>query len=136
MHEAGMFRMVLPRSLGGAELDLATYAQAVSALAEGDASAAWCVGQTAGASIAAAYLEPRVAKEIFGEPDSVFHLRLHQRTATVPRRAREGRLEGERRLDLRERQPVVQMARRSLPGDGRERHAAQDARRASSSSAR
>jgi len=72
MHEAGMFRMVLPRSLGGAELDLATYAQAVSAIAEGDASAAWCVGQTAGASIAAAYLEPRVAKEIFGEPDSVF----------------------------------------------------------------
>ena len=40
MHEAGMFRMVLPRSLGGAELDLATYAQAVSAIAEGDATAA------------------------------------------------------------------------------------------------
>lgn len=72
MHEAGMFRMMLPRSLGGGELDLATYAQAVAAIAEGDASAAWCVAQTGGASIAAAYLEPRVAKEIFGDPQSVF----------------------------------------------------------------
>jgi indole-3-acetate monooxygenase len=72
MHEAGLFRMVVPRSIGGAELDLATYAQTVAAIAEGDASAAWCVAQTAGSSIAAAYLEPRVAKEIFGDPRAVF----------------------------------------------------------------
>lgn len=72
MHEAALFRLVLPRSLGGAELDLATYAQVVAAIAEGDASAAWCVAQTAGSSIAAAYLDPGVAKEIFGDPRSVF----------------------------------------------------------------
>lgn len=72
MHEAGLFRLVLPRSVGGAELDLATYAQVVAAIAEGDASAAWCVAQTAGSSIAAAYLEPRAAKQIFGDPRSVF----------------------------------------------------------------
>jgi alkylation response protein AidB-like acyl-CoA dehydrogenase len=72
MHEAALFRMVLPRSVGGAELDLATYAQTVAAIAEGDASAAWCVAQTAGSSIAAAYLEPRVAKEVFGDPRAVF----------------------------------------------------------------
>ncbi len=71
MHEARLFRMVLPRSVGGGELDLATYAQAVAAIAEGDASAAWCVGQTSGCSIAAAYLEPRVAREILGDPRSV-----------------------------------------------------------------
>ena len=71
MHGAGLFRMVMPRSLGGAELDLATYAQAVAAIAEGDASAAWCVAQSSGCSIAAAYLDPRVAREIFGDPRSV-----------------------------------------------------------------
>jgi alkylation response protein AidB-like acyl-CoA dehydrogenase len=71
MHEAALFRLVLPRSVGGAELDLATYAQMVAAIAEGDASAAWCVAQTAGCSIAAAYLEPGIAKEIFGDARSV-----------------------------------------------------------------
>src|SRR3954469_8126708 len=71
LHEARMFRMMLPRSLGGGELDLATYAQCVAAIAEGDASAAWCVGQTSGCSIAAAYLDPAVAKDIFSDPRSV-----------------------------------------------------------------
>jgi alkylation response protein AidB-like acyl-CoA dehydrogenase len=72
MHEAALFRMTVPRSVGGAELDLATYAQTVAAIAEGDASAAWCVAQTAGSSMAAAYLELRVAKEVFGDPGAVF----------------------------------------------------------------
>ena len=72
MHQAALFRMTLPRSIGGAELDLATYAQVVAAIAEGDASAAWCVAQTAGSSMASAYLEPRVAKDVFGDPRAVF----------------------------------------------------------------
>jgi indole-3-acetate monooxygenase len=72
MHQAALFRMTLPRAIGGAELDLATYAQVVAAIAEGDASAAWCVAQTAGSSMTAAYVEPRVAKEVFGDPRSTF----------------------------------------------------------------
>ena len=71
LHKAEMFRMVLPRSVGGAELELATFVQVVAAIAEGDASTAWCISQTAGSSIAAAYLEPSVAKELFGAPDAV-----------------------------------------------------------------
>lgn len=71
LHNAGMFRMVLPRSIGGAELDLATYAQVVAIIAEGDASAAWCIAQSGGCSMSAAYMEPEVAKEIFGPHDSV-----------------------------------------------------------------
>ena len=72
LHDAQIFRTVLPRSVGGAELDPATHAQVVAAIAEGDASVAWCVAQCAGASMASAYLEPAVAQEIFADPRAVF----------------------------------------------------------------
>jgi alkylation response protein AidB-like acyl-CoA dehydrogenase len=72
LHNARIFRMTMPRSVGGAELDLATYAQVVAAIAEGDASTAWCLAQSSGCAISAAYLEPDVAREIFSDPTSVF----------------------------------------------------------------
>jgi alkylation response protein AidB-like acyl-CoA dehydrogenase len=72
LHEAQMFRTVLPRSVGGAELNPATHAQVVAAIAEGDASAAWCIAQSACASMAAAYVEPKVAQEIWANPRAVF----------------------------------------------------------------
>lgn len=72
LHNAGMFRMLMPRLVGGAELDLATYAQVVAIIAEGDASTAWCIAQTSGCSMAAAYVDPSVAKELFGSPNAVF----------------------------------------------------------------
>ena len=62
LHDAQMFRTVMPRSVGGAELDPATHAQVVAAIAEGDASVAWCIAQAACASMASAYLEPRVSR--------------------------------------------------------------------------
>src|SRR5690348_6990755 len=66
MHAKGMFRLLVPRSLGGAELDPATYIQCVEAIASGDASVAWCMNQGSGCSLSAAYLEPAAAREIFG----------------------------------------------------------------------
>jgi alkylation response protein AidB-like acyl-CoA dehydrogenase len=66
MHANGMFRLLVPRSLGGAELDPATYIQCVEAIASGDASVAWCMNQGSGCSLSAAYLEPAAAREIFG----------------------------------------------------------------------
>ena len=66
MHAAGMFRLLVPRSIGGAELDPATYVQCVEAIATGDASVAWCMNQGSGCSMSAAYLEPEVAREVFG----------------------------------------------------------------------
>jgi len=72
LYKSQMFRIATPRSVGGAELDLATLAQVVATLAEGDASAAWCVAQIAGSSMCAAYLDPGVAREIFGDANSAF----------------------------------------------------------------
>lgn len=66
MHAAGMFRLLVPRSIGGAELDPATYIQCVEAIAGGDASVAWCMNQGSGCSMSAGYLEPAVAREVFG----------------------------------------------------------------------
>ena len=58
--------MLQPRSIGGAELRPVMFAQVTEALARTDASVAWCVCQSNGCSMSAAYLEPEVAKEIFG----------------------------------------------------------------------
>src|SRR6185437_5477620 len=66
MHAAGMFRLLVPRSIGGAELDPATYIQCVEAIASGDASVAWCMNQGSGCSMSAGYLEPSVAREVWG----------------------------------------------------------------------
>jgi alkylation response protein AidB-like acyl-CoA dehydrogenase len=66
MHAQGMFRLLVPRSIGGAELDPATYIQCVEAIATGDASVAWCMNQGSGCSMSAGFLEPNVAREVFG----------------------------------------------------------------------
>jgi alkylation response protein AidB-like acyl-CoA dehydrogenase len=72
LHEAGLFRMLLPRTLGGAELDPPTFVQVTEAIARADASTAWVVCQTNGCSMTAAYLHPDVARTIFGgEPAGV-----------------------------------------------------------------
>ena len=71
LHEAGLFRMLLPRSLGGAELDPVTFVQVMEEVAQADASTAWVLGQTAGCSMVAAYLRPAVATAIFGPPRGV-----------------------------------------------------------------
>jgi alkylation response protein AidB-like acyl-CoA dehydrogenase len=71
MVERGFFRMLLPRSVGGAELLPALYVRVVEEIAKGDASAAWCLNQGAGCSMTAAYLEPAAAKEVFGGPRGI-----------------------------------------------------------------
>jgi alkylation response protein AidB-like acyl-CoA dehydrogenase len=66
MFDAGMFKLLLPRAIGGHELKPTDFIQCVEAIAEGDASAAWCMNQGSGCSMAAAYLSPEVASEIYG----------------------------------------------------------------------
>ena len=71
LHEAGLFRMLLPRSLGGAELDPPAFVQVMEEIAKVDASTAWVLGQTAGCSMIAAYLPREAAARIFGPPRAV-----------------------------------------------------------------
>ena len=69
--EGGFFRLLLPRSLGGAELDPVTYVQVLEEIAKADPSTAWCLGQNSGCSMTAPYLDPAVAREIFGPPRGI-----------------------------------------------------------------
>jgi alkylation response protein AidB-like acyl-CoA dehydrogenase len=71
LHEAGLYRLALPRSLGGAELPPADYVQVIEAIAKGDASTAWCLGQAGGCAMAAAYLPAETAREVFGPANAV-----------------------------------------------------------------
>ena len=71
MHGAGMFRLLIPRALGGFELRPHEYVQCVEAIAMGDASAAWCMNQGSGCSMTSAYLAPGVAREIWGDRHAV-----------------------------------------------------------------
>ncbi len=70
LHEARLFRLLLPRSLGGDELHLKSLAQVIEVVAKADASTAWCMGQGAGCALAAAFLKPDVAKRLFGPADA------------------------------------------------------------------
>jgi indole-3-acetate monooxygenase len=66
VREAGLFRMALPASLGGLELDPVTILEVIETLSEADGSAGWTV--LIGNSTAFfAWLDPAVAKEMIGD---------------------------------------------------------------------
>jgi alkylation response protein AidB-like acyl-CoA dehydrogenase len=67
MHEARLFRMLIPKSIGGDEIEPAIFFQVMETIATADASVAWCLGQNSGVSMAAAYLDPKIARELFGD---------------------------------------------------------------------
>src|SRR6516225_1410300 len=69
--ERGFFRMLLPRSLGGAELDPLTYVQVLEEFGAADPSTAWSLGQNSGCSMTAPYLDPAVARAVFGPPRGI-----------------------------------------------------------------
>ena len=71
LHEARMFRMFLPQSIGGAELDLPTFFEVILAIAEGDASAGWSVAQSNGCAFSAAYMDADAARAVFGDARAV-----------------------------------------------------------------
>ena len=71
MHGAELYRLCLPRSMGGGEASPAELVGVVETVAAAGASTAWCLGQALGCSLSAAFLAPDVAREIFGAPDAV-----------------------------------------------------------------
>jgi alkylation response protein AidB-like acyl-CoA dehydrogenase len=66
MFAAGLFRLLVPKSCGGGELEPAIFVQCVEAIAMGDASAAWCMNQGAVSMMSAAYVTLEAAREAFG----------------------------------------------------------------------
>lgn len=71
LHDAEMFRMVLPGWLGGGEASPLEMMQVLEIVAGADASTAWCLGQGLGCTMAAGYVPREVARDIFGPKDAV-----------------------------------------------------------------
>ena len=67
LHEAGLFRLLLPRPFDGAELGPPDFFRTIEAVAEVDASTAWCLCQANGCAMSAAYLDAPVAEAIWGD---------------------------------------------------------------------
>jgi indole-3-acetate monooxygenase len=66
LHEAELFRLLLPRSSNGIETDPVTFFHVMETIAKADASTAWCLSQAGGCAMSAAYLDLPVAQAIFG----------------------------------------------------------------------
>jgi alkylation response protein AidB-like acyl-CoA dehydrogenase len=69
--EGGFFHMLKPKSVGGMELKPSIFCQVTEAIAAADASTGWVTCQSNGCSTSAAYLEPHVAREIFGPANGI-----------------------------------------------------------------
>lgn len=72
LHEAGLFRLLLPKPFNGAELAPPLFFEVIEESARHDASTAWCLCQGNGCTMAAAYLDAPVAAKMWKDsPDAV-----------------------------------------------------------------
>ena len=87
VHGSGLYRTLLPNQLNGYGAGLETFVKVMETMAAADASSAWCVGQAVGCSMAAAYVDPPIAREIWGnDPRGVlaWGFQLEGRAKVVP----------------------------------------------------
>jgi indole-3-acetate monooxygenase len=68
MADAGLFRLALPRAIGGAEMDLPGYVEVIEELGKADASTAWVTNQVAVFATYAARMDPAAARAIWIDP--------------------------------------------------------------------
>lgn len=66
--EAGLFRLLVPRSLGGAEVDVATLFATLEQLGRADAATGWCVMIGGTTALISAWLPEAHAREIWADP--------------------------------------------------------------------
>ena len=69
--DGDMFRLVLPRKYGGAELPPLDFMRVIEEVGKHDASTGWCLCQNSVCAVISAYLVPEVATEIFGSPRGI-----------------------------------------------------------------
>src|SRR3979411_3006877 len=69
--ENGLYRALLPQSLGGTEAPPEIFMQMLEEVAKADASTAWCLGQCTVCAMTAAYLDPDAAREVSGARDGL-----------------------------------------------------------------
>ena len=71
MAEAGLFRLCVPRDLGGSEASPRAAIEVLEEVAKADGAAGWCLMVAITSSLVAGYLDEATAREIFGDPGSI-----------------------------------------------------------------
>jgi len=66
LQDTGLYHMLVPRELGGLQVDPLTFYQVIEALARVDGSTGWCMFINGGAPISAAFLRAEAAEAIYG----------------------------------------------------------------------
>jgi alkylation response protein AidB-like acyl-CoA dehydrogenase len=83
MTGAGLFRMLVPSSLGGPECNLLTFSEVIEQIAKVDGSTAWCLGQGGGSAMVAGSMDRGAAETIFGDPRAIIAWGPGSSTATI-----------------------------------------------------
>jgi alkylation response protein AidB-like acyl-CoA dehydrogenase len=85
LRDVGVFRMSVPKAVGGAEVDEETIVQAIEELARQDGSVGWNVMIASNAAVAAAYLPVAALREVYrGGPNTVIAGALLPQGAAIP----------------------------------------------------
>ena len=85
MADKGLFRLLVPHSLGGHELDFLDYLAIVDVFARADGSTAWCVNQNNVFATDAVRMPVETAREIWADPGAVISNGPHTpSTVAVP----------------------------------------------------
>ena len=71
MKDAGLFRLLVPRSVGGEEMDWIDYLDVVRTIAYADGSAGWCFNQGAVFATTCCRAPEALAEEVWGNPRTV-----------------------------------------------------------------
>ena len=71
LHAARLFRMLLPRSVGGDEVTPGEYFAAVEEISKADASIAWNIFVGNSSALVGAYIELDTARAIWGDPRTI-----------------------------------------------------------------
>ena len=69
--DKGLFRLLVPKSLGGGEIDWMEFLSIVQTFAEADGSTGWCINQNNVYATTSASMPEETAKEIWGDPRAV-----------------------------------------------------------------
>ncbi len=71
MAEAGLFRLCVPRDLGGFEASPRLAIEVLEEVAKADGAAGWCLMVAITSSLVAGYLDDATGREIFGDPGAI-----------------------------------------------------------------
>jgi alkylation response protein AidB-like acyl-CoA dehydrogenase len=71
LHDARLFRLLLPKSCGGEEADPVTFMEVLELISGAEASVAWNLCQNSVCATVAAYLPPETAREMWSDPAAI-----------------------------------------------------------------